>query len=195
MSSNSKYDRHLVVQKAMELYWKKGFHGTSMRNLQEVVDMRPGSIYATFGSKEALYKESIQYYAESGLAQLKDFCERSESPLVALKMFIKSVVIEDSESVPSGMCMLVKTISELTEENNELLNETKHLLNVMETAFGDVLVQAQNCGEIDASKDIADLARNTQIQLMGLRTYVRSSNMDKLQIDSFIDHFFTKTFG
>ena len=92
------------------------------------------------------------------------------------------------------MCMLVKTISELTEENAELLNEAKHLLNVMEQAFTAVLVQAQACGELDKNKDAAALARYLQVQLMGLRTYMRVNN-DKMQIEAFIDDIFAKEFS
>ncbi|MFA0500949.1 TetR/AcrR family transcriptional regulator, partial [Vibrio sp. 10N.222.46.A1] len=56
MAKTAKFDRQDVVDKATNLYWEKGFHATSMRNLQDVIDMRPGSIYAAFGSKEGLFK-------------------------------------------------------------------------------------------------------------------------------------------
>ena len=66
MSKSAKFNREDIIQKAANLYWEKGFHATSMRNLQEVIDMRPGSIYASFGSKEGLFKEALQHYASHG---------------------------------------------------------------------------------------------------------------------------------
>ena len=65
MSKNAKFDRTEVVEKATNLYWEKGYHGTSMRDLQTTVDLRPGSIYAAFGSKDNLFKEAINHYALS----------------------------------------------------------------------------------------------------------------------------------
>lgn len=59
MSKQAKFDRDDVIEKAKNLYWEKGYHATSMRNLQDVVDMRPGSIYAAFGSKDNLFKEAL----------------------------------------------------------------------------------------------------------------------------------------
>ena len=59
MSTKAKFDRDEVIEKAKNLYWQKGYHATSMRNLQDVIDMRPGSIYAAFGSKDNLFKEVI----------------------------------------------------------------------------------------------------------------------------------------
>ncbi len=50
-----KYNHAEVLNKATELFWQKGYQGTKMRDLQEHLDMRPGSIYAGFGSKEAIF--------------------------------------------------------------------------------------------------------------------------------------------
>jgi len=192
MSKNLKFDRQEVVQKATDLYWQKGFHGTSMRNLQDVIDMRPGSIYATFGSKEGLYKESIQCYADRGLKTLASCYETTGSPLKALKKFVTMSIINSAESGPSGMCMLAKTISELTDDNQPLLDEARRLLNVMENAFTDMLIKAQDCGEINSSEDPKAVARYIQVQLMGLRTYMRANNNDVQQIEELIDNIFDK---
>ena len=193
MAKNIKFDRQEVINKATDLYWEKGFHGTSMRNLQDVIDMRPGSIYATFGSKEGLYKEALQCYANKGVAELKKCADSDSSPMAALKVFITNSIIGSAESGPSGMCMLVKTVSELTQENIALLNEAKRLLNVMEQAFSSVLVKAQVFGELDKTKDTIALARYIQIQLMGLRTYMQVNN-DKEKIKLLIDDIFAKEF-
>ncbi len=192
MSKTMKYDRQDVLKKATDLYWQKGFHGTSMRNLQDVIDMRPGSIYATFGSKEELYKESLQYYAEQGMARLTACSEATSSPLAALKMFMKTLISGNCATAPSDMCMLVKTVSELTEENAELLCEAKRLLHMMENAFAALFAQAQSCGELDETKDPAALARYMQVQIMGLRTYLRANNDGKVKVDKLIDALFEK---
>ena len=60
----------------MVLFWRKGFAATSMNDLCDAMDVRSPSLYAAFGSKEALYLEAIQRYVEifgppvwDGLAQ------------------------------------------------------------------------------------------------------------------------------
>jgi len=170
-----KYDREEVIKKATDLFWEKGFHATSMRNLQEVIDMRPGSIYASFGSKDGLFRETLNFYADAGLKQLAELVETSVSPLEALKSFLRNSV-NASCSAPSNMCMLVKSISELTEEDNaELLAESKRLLHLLELAFDDVLIKAKACGELDETTDPKRLGRFLQMQLMGLRSYARAT--------------------
>ncbi|MEL0629562.1 TetR/AcrR family transcriptional regulator [Psychromonas aquatilis] len=173
MAKTDKKKRADIVAKATDLYWEKGFHGTSMRNLQEVIDIRPGSIYAAFGSKEGLFKEALQHYAQQGLQHLSALKENSDSPLAALKQFVKSAVIDSQMQAPSGMCMLAKTISELTEDNADLLSEAKRLLTIIEDSFASTLLEAQQMNEIPSHKDCQQLARNLQVQIMGLRTYSR----------------------
>ena len=189
MGNSQKYDRQDVVSKATHLFWEKGFHATSMRNLQDRIDMRPGSIYATFGSKEGLFKESLRCYADASLARLAACVEATDSPLDALKSFVKSVVLRSSENTPNEICMLVKSISELTEDNAELLSESKRLLKVMEDAFASLLAQAQVQGELDSSRDTRRLARFIQMQLIGLRAYTRTN--EDAPVNELIDDAFT----
>lgn len=189
MSKTAKFDRDDVVEKATNLYWEKGFHATSMRNLQEVVDMRPGSIYATFGSKENLYKEALQHYAKLSLSQLSACKKEVSSPIEALRTFFKRAVIDTRKSAPSGMCMLVKSVAELTVENAELLSEAKRLLHQIEFEFAVVLREAIEQGEISKSKDPNRLARYLQIQLMGIRTYARANDDDQA-IEALINDIF-----
>ncbi|OEF30211.1 TetR/AcrR family transcriptional regulator [Vibrio rumoiensis] len=190
MAKSTKYDRDVVIQKATALYWEKGFHGTSMRNLQDVIDMRPGSIYACFGSKEGLFKESLHHYADMTLELLAQCRSQSNSPLQTLKNFIKAAVMDTQSSAPSNMCMLVKTISELTEDNLDLLQQAKQLLGKIERAFTDILQDAQTKGEVAKNQDCQPLARYLQIQIMGLRTYLRA-NPDNINVDSLINDIFT----
>jgi AcrR family transcriptional regulator len=189
MANAAKYDRQDVIRKATDLFWAKGFHATSMRNLQEAIDLRPGSIYASFGSKEGLFKETLQYYANGSLTVLQSFAEAHDSPLEALREFLRSVMIRQAEA-PSNMCMLVKTISELTSDNAELLAEAQRLLGEVEAAFAELFAQAQANGELDSSKDPKRLASLLQMQVMGLRAYARANEGSVADIQALADDAF-----
>ena len=150
--------------------------------------MRPGSIYAGFGSKEGLFKEALHHYASVGLERLATCAEASSSPREAVKKFIRNSVTTSSSS-PCDMCMLVKSIAELTEDNSDLLAEAKRLLGTIQDALTELLTQAKECGELDETKDPKQLARFLQMQLMGLHAYARTYN-DDIQIDELLDDAF-----
>ncbi len=189
MGTTVKYDRQVALQKATDLFWEKGFHATSMRNIQQATELRPGSIYASFGSKEGLFREALHHYANASTERLNACVEAAATPLGGLKMFFTESVIGSRVAAPSGMCMLVKTLSELTDENADLLAEAKRLLSNVEGAIAALLSKAQERGELDSSIVPERLARRLQVQLMGLRAYARV-NEDEAQIATLIEDAF-----
>lgn len=173
MGKNSKFDREEVIDKAINLYWNSGFHGTSMRTLQNEIDMRPGSIYATFGSKEGLFKEALIRYTQLGREQLTECRRKADSPVNALKSFMIERVKLAQKASPTCMCLLVKSVAELTDNNAELLAQARESLKTMESGFEELIIAAQAAGEIDKTKDSKNLARHIQIYFSGLRSYIR----------------------
>lgn len=55
------FDREKVLTLAMNLFWKKGYEGASMKDLTSVMGINCPSLYATFGDKRGLYLETIKY--------------------------------------------------------------------------------------------------------------------------------------
>ncbi|QIA64688.1 TetR family transcriptional regulator [Vibrio astriarenae] len=189
MAKPAQFDRQDVVEKAMNLYWEKGFHATSMRNLQEVIDMRPGSIYAAFGSKEGLFSEALDNYVQRGVSKLHEYRVNFDSPMSALRAFVKSQVIGSITQAPSGICMLAKTVSELTDEHSDLLEQARQALKTMEQEFAKVIVEAQEQGEVSKEKEVMSLASYIQVQIAGLRIYAKVAG-ETAPLEMMIDNIF-----
>src|ERR1700761_847990 len=61
------FDRAEALTQAMQLFWERGFEGTSLYELIAVMGISPSSFYNSFGSKERLYQEATEtYLAVSG---------------------------------------------------------------------------------------------------------------------------------
>ncbi|GHA18843.1 TetR family transcriptional regulator [Arenicella chitinivorans] len=190
MAKTVQFDRQKVIDKAMNLYWAKGFHATSMRNLQDEIDLRPGSIYSAFGSKDGLFKESLRNYANMGLAQIRQLTAQHSSPIAALKAFVNAQVVDTLTDAPNGMCMLCKTLSELTTENQDLIDATKRYFGEISAEIVALIEQAQIQGEVDANKNPQALAEHVQIQIAGLRSFAKINN-DKAQLGAKVESIFS----
>ena len=59
------FDRDAALQAAVEVFWRQGFLATSMNDLCAAMGIRSPSLYAAFGSKEALYLEAVEHYART----------------------------------------------------------------------------------------------------------------------------------
>ncbi|WP_394891526.1 TetR/AcrR family transcriptional regulator [Mesorhizobium sp. AaZ16] len=59
------FDRAEALRHAMRLFWAKGYDGASLADLTAVMGINPPSLYAAFGSKEALFREATDLYSET----------------------------------------------------------------------------------------------------------------------------------
>jgi len=66
------FDYDEALDKAMHVFWQKGFEGTSMPDLTDAMGMNRPSIYSSFGNKEELYRKALERYSERSFAIFKD---------------------------------------------------------------------------------------------------------------------------
>ena len=59
------FDRAAALEKAMEVFWARGYAGASIAELTEAMGIASPSLYAAFGSKEALFREAVELYVRS----------------------------------------------------------------------------------------------------------------------------------
>jgi AcrR family transcriptional regulator len=167
------HNRQDSLERALHLFWQKGFHATSLKDLEKALDMRPGSIYATFGSKDGLFQESLERYASLGLANLERTLYAHESPLAGLAAYLRGFGGLCDQDLPSRACMLVKSLLELGEREQVARRKAEDLLAGMEKRFVDRFADAQQVGELDSSLDPVRLGRRLQAEVMGLRAFAQ----------------------
>lgn len=180
MANKVKFERENVIRVASQLFWQKGFHATSTRDLQDVVNMRPGSIYAAFGSKEGLYSESLKDYTVQMKSQIEGFLSNADTILGGLRAFVENVIINTKDCSPSAICMLVKANSEFAEKDSNLYELTIDLSAQFERYLTQLFDQAINTGELNGKLTGLEYARFFQVQFTGLRGYFNRPNVAQL---------------
>jgi len=179
MANKVKFERDNVVRVASQLFWQKGFHATSTRDLQEAVNMRPGSIYSAFGSKEGLYCESLKDYTVQMKTQIEGFLSNADTVLGGLRAFVENVVIKTKDCSPSAICMLVKANSEFAEKDSNLYELSLDLTAQFEAYLTQLFTQAINKGELSNTLTAVEYARFFQVQFTGLRGYFNRPNVEQ----------------
>ncbi|MEM8850047.1 MAG: TetR/AcrR family transcriptional regulator [Pseudomonadota bacterium] len=157
------YDKDDLIDRARDLFWRQGYQGTSMKDLEQVLDLRPGSIYAAFGSKDGLFSSALDRYAEAGAARLAEL-RAQHGPLGALKAHLRALA---HDPAPARACMLVKTL--LESPDGPVRDAAISNLRSMETVFASLFREAQAAGEIAQHHDPDRLARRHQSDITGLR--------------------------
>lgn len=166
-----RHNRQQMLDKALALFWRQGFGATSLKDIEQALDMRPGSIYAAFGSKEALFREALGVYADQGRRALERALAKADSPLAGLADHVRTLGRGSDPALPSRACLLVKTLLELDARHAETRAFTDGLLNDLQRRFETVFARARDCGELPPEADPARLARRLQANIIGLRAY------------------------
>jgi TetR/AcrR family transcriptional repressor of nem operon len=179
MPRKPNYDRDELIERARDLFWRQGWAGTSLKDLEAVLQMKPGSFYAAFGSKDALFKLAMEKYALDGLARLLNLDEKY-GPIGALQRFPEMAI--ETEDAPAKACMLSKTLLELQAHHHPLASEANFHLLKMEVRFADLFRRAQSSGAIDGAHDPLVLARRYQSDLLGLRVSAEREGVDAMAI-------------
>ncbi|MCO6383425.1 TetR/AcrR family transcriptional regulator [Oceanicola sp. 502str15] len=166
MSRAAPYNRETAIDAALTLFWRRGFHATSLKDLERALSMKPGSIYAAFHSKEALFREALQLYRNRSAQNVSARVESADSPLEALAEHARRTGRPKSGS-PAG-CILVKTVLELADEATEAGEDARTYLREMQDLFRSLFEQARDTGELPPEADSRRLARRFQSNMFGL---------------------------
>ncbi|WP_157245848.1 TetR/AcrR family transcriptional regulator [Nonomuraea typhae] len=181
MARTKEFDPDLALDRAMELFWRKGYEATSMADLVEHLGVARASIYATFGGKRELYLKSLGRYLENGI----DFTGRLTRPgpvLPAVRELVRQYADEAAHDTLHRGCLLVNTAVELAPHDGELAREVARNWDFVEDCLATALVRAQEQGELAADKDPRAIARLLLVVLQGLRVIGKASN-DRDRLD------------
>lgn len=177
MGRPASYDRDEVLQRAVALFWEQGYHATSMKDLEAALDMRPGSLYAAFGSKAGVFGAALEAYAEASEQRLCDVLAAAPGPVAGIRAYLEAVAATCAGAEPEGAraCMIVKTVLEVSGREPGLAEQANRHLERLEQVLAKAVADGQAAGEIDSSADPCRLARLIQAQITGLRAYAQRS--------------------
>lgn len=176
MPRSSLHSRDEAIDRAVRLFWSRGYHATSLKDIEQSLDMRPGSIYAAFGSKAGLFGTALERYSREMGAEFAQVALGAESPVEGIRRYLREVAkacagagAEADWPVPG--CMLVKTILELGDEEPAIREQANQVLAEVESILTVRLGEARAAGELRSDVQPRRLARLVQAQIMGLRAF------------------------
>jgi TetR/AcrR family transcriptional repressor of nem operon len=157
MARPREFDEERVLKRAMELFWRKGFNGTSLSDLVHATGIKKASLYACYGNKEKLFKAALLQYASLG-----PFQNRKNSAIGTLVSFYELLVNEaDLPKEKRRGCFVFNSCLELGNRPVRLAQFVIQLSENAERAFLKLLNEAQASGELSSDLDTTAAAKRT----------------------------------
>jgi AcrR family transcriptional regulator len=153
------FDRDAALQAAMLLFWRKGFAATSMNDLCDAMDVRSPSLYAAFGSKEALYLETVEHYVQTIGPSVWDTLAEGATARAGVERLLLagSETLPKSRTKPAGcMAMLSAIGDEWPAMITDVVRKVRlEVLNQLRARLKAAMAE----GELAAATDIDGLSR------------------------------------
>ncbi len=162
--ARAQFDRNEVIEKSIKLFWENGYSASSMKNVVQATGLKPGSLYLSFGNKEALFRESLECYAQKALTQIRHTMDNSFSAGEGIIKILENN-IEDTNRENYSSCFLIKTQLELAAAGNELYEYASMKLSEIEALYRSYLEKEYN---EDVSRQ---RATSLMLHIFGMRTY------------------------
>ena len=181
MGRNFEFNRGETLNRAMQVFWQKGYKATSIKDLIDEMGIQPGSIYNTFGDKHSLFIEVIRHYGEVVTTNALKSLDQEGSPLQNLRNFFNEIITRPNDKKCKG-CLIVNTVVELAPHDNETSDILRQIMQKIELSFYNCLKKAQEQHEIPENKDIKALSRYFASSTHGLLVTGKSNtSRDEMQ--------------
>ncbi|WP_415327666.1 TetR/AcrR family transcriptional regulator [Chryseobacterium sp. MMS23-Vi53] len=186
MARNKEFNEDQVLDKAIEIFWHKGYNGTSAQDLVTHLGLSRSSLYDTFGDKQKLFVSSLKKYQKQSQDQIIALFEASENIKETLHNIFKQAVTESLENRITKGCFMVNTSIELAMHDPEIAKIVQNNTRIMEDIFTKALQRGQDLGQISKNMDAKTLARFIFNNYSGIRVLARTGESDKQIYDDIV---------
>jgi len=175
------YEPDVALAKALDLFRKDGFAGTSLDDLSAATGMNRPSLYGAFGDKRALYIKTYERYRSDARAAMQE-AFRGELPLRKRLQRIYMIALDiylSGEGGPRG-CFTVMTAASEAVADPDIRAMVLSGFHELDKAFAICFRRAQETGELPPSADpdvLAQMASAT-IHTIAIRARARTPRKD-----------------
>lgn len=177
MGRPAKFDRDEAVQIALDAFWSDGYEASSVKALSEKMGMTRSSFYNAFGTREALFRETLRFYAERSPDRTLDEADFDDTGwsvrALITRTFANIVHVRGQEPDGRG-CMIVNAITELADKpDHEIGRLVCELIQGSTQRFQTLLEWGVDRGELPPDYPVRDSALALQNLMVGMNVMAK----------------------
>jgi AcrR family transcriptional regulator len=161
------FDPDVALERAMHVFWAKGYEGASLSDLTRTMGINRPSLYAAFGNKEQLFRKILDRYVEGPFAYFQKALAAPRARDVVEQILGGAVSMADNPQIPAG-CLLVQGALACGDSAGSIQQQVAALRAAGEGALRRRLQRAKREGDLPQDADPADLARYVMTVLQGM---------------------------
>lgn len=186
MPRNKQFDEQEVLEKALILFWKKGYNATSIRDLVEGLGINRASLYTAFGDKEKLFNRAFKHYIDTNNSFMIQFFAKEPQVKTGFKKLFQIAIEDACLDVDRKGCFVVNTTTELIPSDSLVVEMIQKNKLVIEAVFLKFLQKGEIENQFPKGKDLKSLTTMFYTLLSGLKV-VSKVETDKISLTKMVD--------
>jgi AcrR family transcriptional regulator len=175
------FDIDRALDRALQVFWRKGYEGASLSDLTKAVSVNRPSLYAAFGGKEALFRKALDRYMDGPAAYTREALKEPAARAVVERLLRGAAELNTARRNPGG-CLMVQGALACSEAADSIRQELIARRAVGEAALRRRLQRAKSEGDLPANVNSAKLARYIATVAYGMAVQAASgASRDQLQ--------------
>jgi AcrR family transcriptional regulator len=161
------FDLDSTLDRALQVFWRKGYEGTSLSDLTKAMGVHRPSLYAAFGDKRALFRKALDRYLHGPAAYTQEALKEPTARAVVESLLRGAADLNTARRNPGG-CLMVQGALASGEAANSIRQELTTCRTAGEAALRRRLQYAKSRGDLPTDADPADLARYIATIIYGI---------------------------
>ena len=167
------FDPDAALRKALDVFWERGYEGTSLNDLAQAMSIASASIYACFGSKEDLFRKVMALYGTTSGEPPRRALREQPTARAAIHAMLRATADEITRPDTPHYCMLILAAPTGAVENHTVREFLAGIRRDMFTENRDRLARGVADGDLTASADLDAIARYYTTVVQGLSIQAR----------------------
>jgi TetR/AcrR family transcriptional repressor of nem operon len=163
------FDAEAAVERAMGVFWSRGYRATALPHLLRATKLSRGSLYAAFGDKHSLFLRALDRYVADALTRMDVELAARRAPVDGLRAYLAGYVDRTSGARGRRGCLLVATAMELAGHDAEVDRRIGSFFKAMEARVADALALVKAAGKLADGVEPSRAARILVCFVEGLR--------------------------
>jgi AcrR family transcriptional regulator len=175
------FDIDRALDRALRVFWRKGYEGASLSDLTKAVGVNRPSLYAAFGDKEALFRKVLDRYLNGPAAYTQEALKEPTVRAVVERLLRGAADLNTAPRNPAG-CLTVQGALACSEAADSIRQELAAYRAAGEAALRRRFQRAKSEGDLPATVNPADLARYVATIVYGMAVQAAGgASRDQLQ--------------
>ena len=176
------FDLDTALDRAVQIFWAKGYEGTSMADLVDQMGINKGSLYNAFGSKQELFTKALLKYDRDNRQKKLEKLEAFDDPVKAITKFFDGLIEESLADKEQKGCLVFNTALELPNQTQEVHEVVGFAINDLEAFFIRQIKSGQKRGRLAKPVKPGQTAKSLIALLVGFRVLSRGAyKVDELK--------------